>query len=128
MGLNDIIRSGVAVIDNVTATLQDTVTHEAWIGHDSYGADVFASPINRQALVEMTRRITRDKDGQVIMENAQVIFIRPIPANGTVDRKEPIDPRDRITLPNGYLGPIVNIAGLVDPSSRYPYLYQVSLG
>lgn len=128
MGLNDVISSGVGVINKVTSTLQDIVVHEAWIGHDSYGADIFASGISRPALVELTRKITRGKDGQDIVSVAQVTFLTPVSSNGAVDRTEPIDPRDRITLPSGFYGTIVNIAGLINPSTRQPYLYQVSIG
>jgi hypothetical protein len=125
VGLADIVRGAVAIANNVTSSLQAIVTHEAWIGSDKYGKPIYDSPISRPAIVD---RKTASIGGQQIVQNTSVTFIYPITAQGAADRQEPVDPRDRITLPDGWTGPIVNVNGLVDPLTGMPYLYQVSLG
>jgi len=130
MGLADIVRSGVATAQSVTADLQDSVSHEAWIGHDGtgYAKPAYAPAVARPALVEMKQRKLRLADGSEVTQNAQLTFIGPVEANGAVGRREPIDPRDRLTLPSGHTGPILDVQGLVDTGTHAPYLLEVALG
>lgn len=128
MGLADIVRSGIATANSLTADLQDEVLHEPWIGNDKFGKPLYGNGVMRPALVERKSANRYGANGQVIAQNAQVTFIYPMSPNGAPMRQEPVDPRDRITLPDGWTGPIVNVEGLVDPSTGLPYMYQVSLG
>ncbi|HUW56687.1 MAG TPA: hypothetical protein VMZ92_08635 [Planctomycetota bacterium] len=125
MGLQDIVRNAVAIANKVTAPLQTTVTHEAWIGADKYGKPQFDLAVIRPALIE---RKTAAVGGSQITQNATVYFLSPVEEHGADDRQEPLDPRDRITLPDGWTGPIVNVEGLIDPATNLPYLYTVALG
>jgi hypothetical protein len=128
MALDALIRSAVATANRATASLQATVTHEAWIASDSFGAPVFATAVQRQALVEYRQQLRRANDGQEVMQRARVTFVEPVSANGAADRREPIDPRDRIVLPDGTTGPILDVAGMADPSTGAPYALEVALG
>lgn len=128
MGLSDIVRSGIATANSLTANLQDEVLHEPWIGNDKFGKPMYGIGVSRPALVERKAANRFGNNGQVIVQNAQVTFIYPISPNGAARRQEPVDPRDRITLPDGWTGPIVNVQGLVDPSTGLPYMTEVSLG
>ena len=127
MGIASIIRGGVAVANKVTKDLQVSILHYAWIEDDEKGAPVYAPPVTRKALVELRQRLLRI-DGQDILQKAVVSFLEPIPANGTADRQEPIDPRDKIVLPNGYTGPIKTIEGLENNFTDSPYTLEVTLG
>jgi hypothetical protein len=91
------------------------VTHEPWIGFkDSYGDPDYGSPISRKALIqEGTIPHRRGGDGDVITTRACISFRDPVEPNGAEGRSEPIDPRDRITLPSGLTGPIVSDDGAV---------------
>jgi hypothetical protein len=128
MGLQDLIRSGVATANGITEELQVAVTHEPWVGKDQYGGPVFGTPVSRQALVEMKQRLRRSYTGQEVMQMAAVTFLVPVEPNGAAGRREPIDPRDRITLPDGTTGPILDAAGLADPDTANPYFQVVALG
>src|SRR5512144_807686 len=108
MGLAAIVRNAVAVANNVTNSLQTTVTHEAWTGHDKYGKPTFDSGIERAALVQ---RNTASIGAQQILISATVTFLYPVESNGTAGRQAPIAPRDRITLPDGWSQPIVSVNG-----------------
>ena len=129
MALDTILRKGVALANTLTAALQDTVKHEAWIGHDGFAKPTYdPSSINRQAIVEMDQRLIRLADGQEVQQRARVTVIGPITGNGANGRKEPVDPRDRITLPDGTTGPILDVKGVSDPSTGAPYAYTIILG
>ena len=128
MALSTIIRNTIAIADRLTIDLQVPVQHYAWIADGStYGEPVFASPVTRLALVEMRQRLIR-LEGQDIIQRAVVTFLRPIAANGASDRREPIDLRDKLVLPNGYTGPIKNVEGLENNFDDSPYMVVVILG
>jgi hypothetical protein len=93
------------------------VTLEPWIGSDGdYNEPVFGSPITLEARVSEGALAIRNTLGEEVAARAFVAFEGVIPdttANGSpaAPRRNPIDPRDRITLPSGYTGPIVeNVA------------------
>ncbi len=52
----------------------------------------------------------------------------PFDQQAFVFRQNPIDPRDKIVLPDGTTGPIVDVSGFVDQSTNLPYFSDVSLG
>jgi len=135
MALDATIRRAVAIASGKTASLQATVIHSAWIGSDADGAAIHADGIGghppsiaRQALVEMKQRQLRLPGGQEVTQNALVTFIGPVLPNGAADRREPIDPRDKLVLPSGYTGPVLDVSGLTDPSTGGPYLIECALG
>jgi hypothetical protein len=128
-GLDSLVRQTVSIVGAVTQSLQATVTHNAWVSNssDGYVTPTFASTSYRAVVQWRQRRITTDT-GRVVDQVAEVVFIQPIPANGATGRKEPIDPRDTITLPNGWMGHVLNVEGAVDPSTNAPYMVRVALG
>lgn len=117
MGLADVVRGAVATANTVTRDLQASVTHFAWTSQSDTGAPVYASGVSRKAIVEMKQRLMRTAGGQEIVARAKVTFLELPAANGAANRREPIDPRDKILLPDGTTGPILDVAGLVDAES-----------
>lgn len=128
MGLAAIITNGIATADNITADLQPNVLHEAWTGQDEFSNATYAAGVNRAAIIEKKTKIVTDNFGKEIRAETLISIIRPVPANGAADRQEPIDPRDRFTLPDGSTGPIVAIEGLIDRTTGAPFYSQVWLG
>ena len=128
MAFDDLIRTGVALADSLTGSLQATVTHEAWIGSDEFGKASFATGVGRPAIVERRNRERQMSDGRTILTTAKITFLRPIPANGATGRKEPIDSRDRLTLPDGSTDPVADVEALVDPDTGRGYYAVVYLG
>ena len=128
MSFADIVRSGVATARELSDSLLVDVQHQAWIGLTSFGAPNYAAAVTRRALVEMKQRQVKMPNGEVAVSRAQVTFIEPLPANGAANRREPIDLRDNITLPDGTSGPILDVSGLFDPETNAPYMLQVFLG
>jgi hypothetical protein len=129
MALDDVLRSGIATINKVTKSLQVNVQHRAWVKAKGDGEDKLDPPILRPAIVEYKRRMVRTATGDVVQQNASILFVELIEPNGAPGRREPIDPRDEITLPDGHCGPILMVVGPpTDPDTSRPYMLEVSLG
>ena len=128
MGLADLVRKGVAIANSNTSDLQDEVTLEAWIGDDSHGKPQFATPIAIKAIVEKKQQLVRLSTGQEVQQQTKVTFLEPVTPNGAAERREPIDPRDRIVLPDSSTGPILGVVGMLDSGTHAPYMLEVSLG
>lgn len=129
MGYDTILRKGVAILDQQTSSLQDTVEFYAWESSGVYGEPQYsAQPIMMQAIVEERQVLRRMMDGTEVAQRAAIIVPRPIPPNGAPGRREPVDPRDKIVLPNGFTGPILYVNGVMDPDTNAPYSYEIVLG
>lgn len=131
MAYTDIIRNGIALIDRQTKVLQATVTLKAWIGQDGAGTDLYASPVTLKALVDRAQKTTFGPAGQVIVVQCTVMFLAPIAPttpNAGQQRINPVDPRDVVTLDDGFSGPIVKVGGFEDAGKTRPFYNEVMLG
>jgi len=129
MALIDILRAGVEIANNATNSVQQAVTHEAWTGQDSNGVPTFGTAVTRHAIVEVVRKLKPTASGQLVPVVATLTFVEPVSSNGTSGRQEPIDPRDRITLANGFTAPIVGAPdSVMDPGTGKPLINVVYLG
>lgn len=132
MDLAAAIQSSVEAAALASESAQVDVSHEAWIGRKKVGGlseDDFAAPVSQKALVQMNPGISMTQAGQEISVLAIVTFLGPIAPTGAPGRKEPIDVRDLIVLPDGSTGKIVAVkGGLVDPTTGLPYMSQVVIG
>lgn len=128
MAFDDLVRSGVALADSLTAPLQGTVTHEAWTATTALGEKTFAAGVGRKAIIELKTRERQTSDGRTILTTAKITFLRPIAAHGGAGRKEPIDSRDRLTLPDGSTDPVADVDALIDPDTGRGYYATVYLG
>jgi len=118
MNLRTVIVAGVALVDSLTASLQQTVMHAAYTGYDSYGAATYAAPVTRYAIVEMMTLLYRNQQGEEVLQRAVVLFPRSVA----------VDSRDKITLQDGTTGPILDVRGVGDPGTGDTYYTEVSLG
>ena len=133
MSLADIIRTGIELANDLTekGELQEPVTLDAWTDQSVTASPIYnngGAGLRIPALVEYGVDQVLDEARQVIPVQAKVTFLRPIAANGAKGRQEPLDPRDRITLPNGSTGPIVKVRGFVDGGTSAPYMLEVWIG
>ena len=136
MDFSSLLRDvGLPIIDNLTGSLQGVITIEPWIGTDDYSKPTYGTAVNVDAIIEDAshlRRVGRSKEDIVDGQESQVKTVltipRPLSSNGAAGRREPIDPRDRVTLPGGVTGPILNVDGVIDPLTGKPYMFTVELG
>lgn len=118
MSLDALVRSVVATADTVTASLQATVQHAAYVSQDVYGTPTYATAVARRAVVDLTERPVRTVEGHERLSTATVIFPRPVA----------VDTRDKFTLPDGRTAPVLSIGGVADPSTGARYTVEVALG
>jgi len=121
VALDALVRAGVALATALTAPLQASVGHEAWLSQDALGAPVYATRVDVPALVEHKSRLVRAADGREVMAATKVTVLQPIT----------IAPVDRLTLPDGTTPPILTVEGLVDPAAAVagqPYLASIWCG
>lgn len=131
-GYENILRDAIAsILSPEFESMKLDVRHHAWIGDDGQGADVFAPPVVRRALVDLTKRERATTTGRVVMTFATLTWLDPIPAtspNPGKDRINPIDPRDVFVLPDGGTAPIVQTGGFVDSATAQPFVNETILG
>jgi hypothetical protein len=129
-GLAAAVRSGVTAWKAATSTAQGVVTFEAWIADsDAKGTHVYADPVPLRALIQRNPADREQPSGDERKILAIVTFLEALPAVGAAGRDEPIDTRDRITLPDGSSGPITEVkGGWIDAETGLPYMAQATLG
>jgi hypothetical protein len=146
MGLADIIASGIAIANDLTekGEIQANVTFDPIIAQtgdgdpvyytDTYGGDPESIP----AIVEHGVDDILTQHKEVIPVQAKITFLRPITSTAVAkpwvpfatgfSRKEPLDPRDRIILPDGLTGPIVKVRGMTSGATDAPFMFEVWIG
>jgi hypothetical protein len=131
-GLGSVISSALAGVGAATESLQVGVIHEACFKQKALGAPSFDAPVLRQALVQEGQHQVRTRDGRVVTVRARVSFFAETETlDPAASRPAPpaISPLDRITLPSGLTGPILEIREtLVDPGTGVAYMRTVWLG
>jgi hypothetical protein len=131
MSLADVIKDALAVADNLLESeeILEPITVSRWTGQSVEGDPTYAADITPPAIVELKQQLRKDiNTGVEVMSKTKLTIVRPIANQGTAGRREPIDPRDKITLPDGTTGPIIDIGGLVSGGTGKPYMLEVWLG
>lgn len=129
MSLAGIIRTGVRIADKVTKSVQGDMVLEAWIGQSVTGLPTYASPVTIKCIEDDTQKTITTVSGQVITVMSTLTILEEISDNGTAGRHEPIDTRDRITTPSGFVGKIINAPGsVVDPGTGKGFIQSIMLG
>lgn len=133
----EILRSGVKIANGLTFGVQSTVSHSAYIGQDGMGKRSYSTAVNRLCIWDSQRKEIKKLSGESIVIAATLTFIGDVPPyapssfrlpDGT-PRREPIDPRDKIVLPDGSTGPIIDAPGaVVDPGTGRGFVTVVMIG
>lgn len=115
----DIVRSGVAIANKLTADVQADVMHESFLGQTVKGDRQYSAPVSRPAIVQMKQKSVLTASGELTMSNAQIVILDPTVV---------ITDDDRFTLPDGTTQPIIRRAGFVDRGTGLPILTEIFLG
>lgn len=127
MSLLDVLRSGVKIADSTTKALQAEVTFEHITGHDPYGEPIFGPPQKILALCDWRQKEVSTLGGQLTVSRIIVTFLN-VDDVSRVTNGEGIDNGDRITLPAGETGPILDMSGFIDAGTGQPLATEVYLG
>lgn len=127
----DLFHALLPVADSLTKGLQCLVKLEAYTGQGANGR-TYAAPVYLSAIVDLSNKQIVRADGKVTTIAATITVIGDVAPNGSTTvppRREPIDPKDRVTLPNGFTGPIVDVPGApLDPSTNRGLIHVITLG
>jgi hypothetical protein len=127
MSLLHVVRAGIAVADSVTQPLQATVMFAKYTGSDEYGEAQFADPMPIAAIVDWKQKQLRTQGGILSVSRASVLFI-DIKELMKVTNNEGVSDEDKIVLPDGTTGPILDMAGFIDAGTGLPMTTEVFLG
>jgi len=128
MDLLNILRSGIAVADNVTDSLQATVQFEkSSISNDGYGTINYADPVPLKAIVDYAAKQVRTQAGILTVTRATIDLLDIDELNAATGG-EGVSNEDRFTLPDGDTGPILDISGFIDAETGHPVLTRVMIG
>lgn len=127
MSLLDTLRLGVEIANRVTKSIQAEVIYEKEMGNDPFGTKLYASPVPMDALVDWKQKQLRMQDGTLSVSRASVQFIDIAQLIAATDG-DGIDDDDRITLPDGTTGPIIDMSGFIDAGTKLPLATEVFLG
>lgn len=132
MGYEDILRDAISgILSPEFETMKLNIQHHQWIGDDGEGTDLFADPVTRRGLVDLTKRERNTSNGVTVMTFATITWLdhwTPASANPGKVRENPIDPRDRFVLPDGGTAPIVQTGGFADSLTAKPFVNDTILG
>lgn len=129
MSLAGVIRTGVRIADKVTKSVQGDMILEQWIGQSVTGKPTYASPITVKCIEDDTQKTITNSSGQIVIVMSTLTILQAIASNGTAGRHEPIDTRDKITTPSGFVGKVVDTPdSVVDPSTGKGFIQSIMLG
>jgi hypothetical protein len=128
MNLSGIVRSGVALANSVTGSLQANITLYQWTGKDVYQKPTFAAGVVYGAIVEWKQERIRTTEEAIVTQVATVSILQPVAPNTATGRRNPIDPRDEVLLPSGQRCKIIPVEGLVDSGTSAAYYHVLRLG
>jgi len=119
----EILISGINLANNLTAGVQEVVTHYSSPTQDGDGNKTYGQVATRNCVVDRRTRnmvaTVGTSAGQTITTLATLTFV-----SGSVS----IDPGDMIILTDGASGPIVAINGVDDPETGKGFVTEVILG
>ena len=127
MSLLDVVRSAVAIANQVTAPLQATVTFQRFLSTDWQGSSTYATAVDLKAIVDWRQKQLRTSTGILSVSRASVMFI-DIAALVAATDGNGVDDLDIITLPDGTTGPILDMSGFIDAGTGQPIATEVYLG
>jgi len=116
MGWQDVIRSALATAQAVLDDgLLATVVHYPYAGQNAYGETTWGDGVSRKAVVVDHDELIRDAQAREIVAHTRLTFLTAVT----------VDPRDKITLPDGRTTPILRVDHGVRDTAGAGFLTEV---
>jgi hypothetical protein len=121
---------GLPILRQQTGSFQCNVVLERWTGQSGSGTPQYDDYIVLEAIVEYKQTQRRTTAGSEQVSRAELTITYPIPpmVPSNSERVEPVDQKDRITLPDGTTSPIIDVEGVADPTTGRPFYTIIFLG
>lgn len=114
MALLDVLRSGVKIVNNVTKSVQPTVSFQHCTGTTSYGP-TYDDPVDLMVIVEQKEQQVKDmRSGLLVASHATVTFLDADALAKAVAPDLRVKSTDLVTLSDGTGGTIVSVGGFPD--------------
>lgn len=127
----EILQAGISIADSLTKGAQSSITLRQASGSGPSGDLTYDDPIQLKAVVDYTSKVTI-RNAEIIHISATVTILEPVPVNGAIldpPRTEPIDTRDKITLPDGSTGLVKSVPGSVNnPNTGTGFIQVIEIG
>lgn len=128
MGLENVLRSGVAAINTATRSLQTVVMFQQMISDDESGDPVgYADPVPLHVCLDWRTVHQRTQSGEITVIKPNIICV-DIPELAAATAGKGLTDNDIVTLPDGTTGPILAKSGYVDPGTGQPFATEATLG
>lgn len=120
MALIDILRTGVAIADAQTSSVQVTVQHRRYTSQSGFGEETFDTATPRQAILDLEDKMLHLGDGRLVEAVGELTLF---------DVENAVDVKDTFTLPDGRIvKPVAVNSGVIDPGTNKPLVITVILG
>jgi hypothetical protein len=127
MDFAGLVRKYVAVADRVVKSLEPTVMVAHMTAADEYGKKTLGEPVGVRALVDWKQQQVRTSSGVLSVSRVMVTFL-DVGGLLAATNNEGLDDSDRIMLPDGTTGPILDMGGFIDAGTGRPFATEVYLG
>jgi hypothetical protein len=127
VSLRDVVKTVVGLVDKVVKPLEPVVSFERYLGESGDGGVTYAAAVPLHAIVEWKSAQVRTPTGVLTVSRTSVLFLN-IAELSAATAGEGVDDLDRITLPDGTSGPILDLGGFIDAGTGHPFATEAFLG
>lgn len=128
MSILDVVRAGVKVADSVTKPLQAEVAFSRMVlSGDGYGTKTYPVTVQMRAIVDWKQKQLRTTSGVLSVCRASIMFLSVADVVAATEGQG-ISDEDRIVLPDGTTGPILDMSGFIDAGTGHPVATEVFIG
>jgi hypothetical protein len=117
----EVLLVGINIADTLTAGVQSSVSHYAFLGANGDGDESYDDPVPVSCVLDQTRKQVSTPQGRLEAIVATLTFPR-----GGIN----IGPKDKIVLPDGTTGPLILDApdAVFDPVTGRGFITTVRIG
>ena len=127
MSLRSILASGVKITNNVTKSVQTTVTLRRRTASPGDGGVSTETATTILVALDSRQTQVRTPAGVLMTSSAHIIFIDAA-ALAAATAGHGVSVHDRVTLPDGVTYQILTVSGFIDPDTEIPFATEAFLG
>lgn len=125
MDLTSLVSGAINIANQMTASLQVTISLKRWRGQTGSGEPLYPKTETYTVLLQRENHRMTSPEGQIITVNAtKITFLQPLEADGTAGRKEPLDPRDLVIFPDKSEHQVIDVKEFINASTNAPFLSE----
>lgn len=115
MSFAELFRTGVALANELTESLQVSANIERWVSQDGRGKSTYSAALTIEGIYTKKAEII-EREGRLIQTVGSLLIMGRVEDLGGTGREEPFDTKDIFRLPGNITGYPVLIEGPGDPA------------